>query len=210
MATFDRALFLSLRPAYAGMILNGDKTVELRRIRPRAAMGSIAVIYATSPICAVLGLCRVGEVTDGEPDEIWDLHGHVAGIDRPQFDAYFAGAETAVAITVTGPLRLKRPVPLAELRLSWLGFQPPQSFRYISRHDLDAIAPDAATAYGVVAPWTAPLFRQALDASILPSVRLQPTSDWTGAHPSPTEAGRRPPEALGRMSAWHCNQPTQT
>lgn len=144
MAASDRVLFLSLRPTYAEMILDGDKTVELRRIRPRAAIGSTAVIYAASPRRAVLGLCKVGAVVDAHPDEIWDVHGHLTGIDRPRFNAYFAGADTAVAITVTAATRLVRPVPLAQLRLSWLGFQPPQSFRYISTTDLEAIPSAAA------------------------------------------------------------------
>jgi len=139
MVASDRALFLSLRPAYAQMILDGDKTVELRRIRPRAAVGSIAVIYAASPRSAVLGLCRVENVADAHPDEIWNLHGDLAGIDRQRFDEYFAGTATAVAITVTSPVRFLSSVPLARLRVSWLGFQPPQSFRYISKLDLEAI-----------------------------------------------------------------------
>lgn len=140
MAASDRALFLSLRPAYAEMILDGGKTVELRRIRPRAAEGSIVVIYAASPVRAVVGLCRVHALVGAHPDEIWNLHGHLAGIDRQQFDEYFAGTETAVAITVKSPSRFRPPLPLAELRLNWVGFQPPQSFRYISRLELEAIA----------------------------------------------------------------------
>lgn len=87
----------------------------------------------------MLGLCKVGAVAGAHPDEIWDLHGHLTGINRQRFNAYFAGTDTAVAITVTAATRLVRPVPLAQLRLSWLGFQPPQSFRYISTADLESI-----------------------------------------------------------------------
>lgn len=136
----DRALFLSLQPQYAAMILDGNKTVELRRIRPKADVGTPVIAYATSPVRSVVGTCEVGSVVGAKPDEIWELHGHSTGIDRARFDEYFLGSETAVAITVVHPVKFATPVLLAELRLNWVGFQPPQSFRYISLEDFEVIS----------------------------------------------------------------------
>ena len=97
------------------------------------------VAYATSPVRSGLGICEVGSVDGARPDEIWELHGHATGIDRARFDEYFIGAETAVAITLVNPKRFTKPFPLSELRINWVGFQPPQSFRYISSADFETI-----------------------------------------------------------------------
>ena len=131
----DDALFLSLRPEFAELILNGVKKVELRRVRPRAVPGTSVIVYATSPVKAVLGGCRVRSVTTAHPDEVWELHGALASVERDGFDEYFAGAERATAIQLGSPWRLARPVPLSVLRTNWDGFNPPQSFRYVHRSD---------------------------------------------------------------------------
>ena len=140
MTLTDRALFLSLKPPYADLILDGDKTVELRRIRPRAAAGTLAIVYASSPVQAVLGTCVLDQIRCGTPDAIWKLHGPHTGIRRTDFRRYFDGADVAVAITVSDPRRLDEPVPLHDLRAVFSGFAPPQSFRYVTPGMAKALA----------------------------------------------------------------------
>lgn len=135
----SRALLLSLRPRFAEAILDGAKRVELRRIRPRAAPGTPVLIYASTPRKALLGGCWVSGVVVAEPDEVWELHGHLTAVDRAEFDDYFTGAENAVAIQLTNPWTLDEPVELGELRAKWPGFHPPQSYRYINRVDVRAV-----------------------------------------------------------------------
>lgn len=127
----DRVLLLSLKPHYAEAILDGRKTVELRRVRPRALPGTAVLIYASTPERALLGGCEVVSVGAGSPDEVWELHGPLTSIDRQTFDSYFEGAGTAVAIRVGNPWRLLNPIPLTDLRLKGAMFEPPQSFRYV-------------------------------------------------------------------------------
>jgi len=129
----ERVLLLSLKPTYADAILDGRKTVELRRVRPRALPGTTVLIYASTPRRALLGGCEVVGVRTGEPDEVWDLHGPLTSVDRPTYDAYFEGASTAVAIQVGNPWRLLNPIPLEALRLLGSEFEPPQSFRYVPK-----------------------------------------------------------------------------
>lgn len=137
MTPHDRALFVSLRPAYAEMILSGVKTVELRRIRPNVALGTLVLIYASSPTSQVLGTCVVEHIGSGTPDEIWELHGTRTGIGRAAFRSYFTGTNHGVAITVANPRRLQDPLHLDALRRQ--GFSPPQSFRYIPQEDAQAL-----------------------------------------------------------------------
>lgn len=128
-------LFLSLRPEYAELLLEEVKTVELRRIRPRAPIGTRVLLYAASPQRELVGTCRVAAIGEATPDAIWRMHGSQTGIGRPAFRAYFRGSARAVAITVTDVVRFKVPVSLESLRLEWLDFQPPQSFRYIPENE---------------------------------------------------------------------------
>lgn len=133
----ERALFLSLRPAYADAIMEGRKRVELRRSRPQSAAGKLAVIYAASPRRAALGVCRVDAIAEATPVEIWRQYGSQTGIAEDTYMAYFKGTDRAVAITLGQPRLFAEPVPLHRLRRQWLGFQPPQVFRYVPVRDIE-------------------------------------------------------------------------
>ena len=141
----DDVLFLSLRPEYAELLLGGQKTVELRRIRPRAPIGTVVLLYASSPQRELVVACTVAAIGQATPDQIWKLHGSKTGICRTDFRTYFNGTSQAVAITVTNPRRFDHPISLPRLRSEWINFQPPQSFRYVSYLDalrlLDGQAP---------------------------------------------------------------------
>lgn len=125
------ALFLSLKPRFAEMILSGDKTVELRRVRPKLGASTLAIFYATSPARVIVGTSRIEGVETSTPANIWRHFGSASGLTREEFDAYFAGTDRAVAIRLTEPKRLGEEISLAELRQRWRGFEPPQSFRYL-------------------------------------------------------------------------------
>jgi predicted transcriptional regulator len=125
------ALFLSLRPRFAEMLLDGRKTVELRRVRPNAKVGSVVLLYASSPDRTLVGKGEIEGIQVDGMDETWERHGEETGLNREEFDAYFQGAEQAVAISLRRVHRLAEPRPLDELRSRIVGFRPPQSFRYL-------------------------------------------------------------------------------
>lgn len=140
----DDVLFLSLRPEYAELLLGGQKTVELRRIRPRAPLGTAVLLYASSPQRELVGTCTVAAIGQATPDQIWRLHGSKTGICLTDFRRYFDGTTQAVAITVTNPRRFDQPISLPRLRSKWMDFQPPQSFRYVSFADATLLLGDQA------------------------------------------------------------------
>jgi predicted transcriptional regulator len=125
------ALFLSLRPRFAEMLLDGRKTVELRRVRPTADEGSIVLLYASSPERTLVGRAEIAEIQVDSLDTIWRQHSRATGLTRDEYDAYFGGVDQAVAITLRSIRRLAQPRPLDELRRRLVGFRPPQSFRYL-------------------------------------------------------------------------------
>jgi len=135
MKAQNEVLFLSLRPQFAEMIISGSKTVELRRIRPRALPGTLVLIYASSPTMKLIGTCVVKEIVTGTPREIWKLHGGATGLKLRGIADYLQGTERGVAISVGSPIRFDQPLPLEKIRSIIGESAPPQSFRYISSQE---------------------------------------------------------------------------
>jgi predicted transcriptional regulator len=50
---------ISIRPGYANAILDGTKTIELRRRVPELVSGTRLWIYATRPTAAVVGVAPI-------------------------------------------------------------------------------------------------------------------------------------------------------
>lgn len=125
-----RDVVLSVRPPYSDKIFEGKKTVELRRRFPVSApRGTIAYIYSTSPVRAMMGSTEIENVTKLPVAEIWKKFGKMAQITKADFDNYFAGVEEGFALKISNARAFSRPVNLAELR-DRFGFEPPQSFLY--------------------------------------------------------------------------------
>lgn len=123
-------VFMSVKPNYASLIMGGLKTVELRRRPPRIDETCVAVVYASSPVCAVLGTVVISQVHTDTPDAIWRVFSDAASIDRAAYDRYFLDAPLASALKLQDPVAFAEPVPLQALR-SRYGLEPPQSWRYL-------------------------------------------------------------------------------
>lgn len=133
-------LFISIKPHFVEKILAGEKTVELRRVRPTAAApGTRVVFYASSPACEVVGVGRVKEVDLASPTAIWERHRGKLGLSRSEYRSYFAGVAEAIGLLLEDVRPLRRGVPLAVLRERLDGFEPPQSFRYLDGEQADAL-----------------------------------------------------------------------
>lgn len=131
----NRDVVLSIRPQYSEKIIEGLKTVELRRRFPIAApRGATAYIYATSPVRAMVGVADIKRVLKMPVSQIWEQFEKVAYIEKNDFDKYFEGVESGFALQFENVRPLKKPLPLSELRERF-GFEPPQSFLY-AKHDL--------------------------------------------------------------------------
>ena len=127
----DRMMVLSLRPRFADAILSGVKTVELRRTEPKIRVPTLALIYASTPVRALLGTCVVTSVESGRLSALWQVHGAGSGLDHGEFMGYFEGVQAGSALSLASPRRFSRPIPLVELRARPTGFRPPQSFSYV-------------------------------------------------------------------------------
>ncbi len=127
----DRMVVLSLRPRFAEAILAGVKTVELRRTVPKIVIPTRALLYAASPVRALLGTCVITSVRSADLAALWHEYGPRSKLSFGEFQQYFKGVNTGTALTLSGPQTLNRPIPLQDLRAKPRNFRPPQSFAYV-------------------------------------------------------------------------------
>lgn len=123
---------LSVRPPYAAMLLDGRKTVELRRRGGLDLAGRQAVVYETAPVSAAVGRVRFGGAVRALPARVWeDLRaggGRRVGMSRAEYDAWCEGLLRVTALDVLAAERLPA-VPLAAQREA--GFRAPRSWRVL-------------------------------------------------------------------------------
>lgn len=130
-------VLLSLRPRYADLVFQGLKRAELRRRFSQCAQNREVFIYVTSPVRVLRGGFRVDHVWKGAPDEIWDEVSAFAGIERPDFDAYYSGSTVAYALSIADVWEFEHPIGLLTLRSQLEKFTVPQSWRYVKQAEID-------------------------------------------------------------------------
>lgn len=140
----DRMIVLSLKPRFAEAILAGTKTVELRRTTPKIEVPTRALLYASTPVRALLGTCIITSVTSANLADLWREFGSRADLPYHEFKRYFEGVEVGTALTLDEQRPLSRKVPLRDLRAKPRGFRPPQSFSYVDSKTGDRLLQMAA------------------------------------------------------------------
>lgn len=128
------AYLFSIKPEYCEQIFDGHKTVELRRrVSSKMSVGSLMLIYETTPTKAITGVAMITSVKAMPLRSLWSLARMEGGILKEAFFAYFNGVEDGYAIGLRSAMRLPTPVPLADL-IEDYGLQAPQSYREIPDH----------------------------------------------------------------------------
>jgi predicted transcriptional regulator len=133
------AIVLSVRPKFANKIIDGSKTVELRRRRPRqVTSGTLAIIYASAPVKALIGAFIVDDIVEEDIDLLWDKVKKSAEISQDEFISYFDGASKGIGIFIRDVWSFPKPVGLQDLKQN-MSFLPPQSFRYVRESELSSV-----------------------------------------------------------------------
>ena len=140
----DRMVVLSLKPRFAEAILAGDKTVELRRTEPKIVVPTRALLYATTPVRALLGTCIITSVESADLAVLWREHGSRMALLYHEFHQYFEGVDVGTALMLTQPQAFSRQIPLDDLRANPRNFRPPQSFAYVDTKTGDRLMRMAA------------------------------------------------------------------
>lgn len=135
----NKNVLLSIKPEFALQIIEGKKTIELRRKFPtEKVIGGFAVIYASSPLQKIIGYALIENVSFLAIDKIWHQYGKQSKVQKDFFAQYYSNLSHGLAVHLKQPLPLKRQVSLKELKDRY-GILPPQSYRYLSEEVLRAI-----------------------------------------------------------------------
>ncbi len=142
----DKTLLLSIRPQYASKIFDGEKRVELRKVRPRhLSQGDKVLVYVSSPTKELQGMFTVDSILEATPEDLWSQVQNTAGITKQEFDDYYSGSTKGFGIFLKIPRTLDNPISLFDLRKLWENFHPPQffhppqSYRYLTNVELNRI-----------------------------------------------------------------------
>jgi predicted transcriptional regulator len=127
----QRGILLSIKPQYADLILSGEKTAELRRVRPDLESGDMVILYASSPVSAIVGAFTVQDVREDEVETLWQAVGSQSFVSKPEFSSYFSGKDAGIAILIQDAAEISPQISLDKLRRFYDGFHPPQGYRYL-------------------------------------------------------------------------------
>jgi predicted transcriptional regulator len=112
-------LFLPIHPQWAIAILNGTKKWEIRTKRPSIEAGDVVVLYATSPLRAVVGSFVAGEVVSGTPRAVWNAVHEDIGSTRATYLERFGALAVVHAIQATRPRRIDPYTPRFRVGQGW-------------------------------------------------------------------------------------------
>ena len=124
-------MLLSIKPKFAEEILAGAKRFELR-VSPGIPPGARIILYASSPVKAIVGEFTAGRVVVGSYEDlvmaVTAIPSH--GLSDEDFSYIRNRKKTPAAIEVLNPVRYCRSIPLNELRRVGLK-NPPRSYIYL-------------------------------------------------------------------------------
>lgn len=121
-------VILPIRPNFCKMILSGQKVYEYRkRIFTRMDVDKVYV-YATKPICRIVGYFTIDEVIEDKKSYMWEITHKDGGISKEYYDAYFKNSDTAYAIKIGQVVKLDT---LIDPKSVIKDFHAPQNYRYV-------------------------------------------------------------------------------
>lgn len=130
-----QAVLLAIRPKYATSILAGSKSVEFRRQCFSSDVAHI-VLYATSPVKAIVGITQVDTIITDSIPKLWKQFNGNSGVSHTEFIEYYKDSSLGHAICLIHPIRLRKPLSLKTISNK---LNAPQSFRYLSEKQFSLI-----------------------------------------------------------------------
>jgi len=132
--TTDNSLVLSIRPPFASAILEGRKSVEIRRQFSSKWRGCKALIYATAPASRIVGECRINEVDTRSPSEIWERYQDRVDCTRREYFDYCTDRPTVSALLLSDVMRFRQPVERSRMeQVLGTALRPPQSYARLTQ-----------------------------------------------------------------------------
>ena len=121
-------VLMSIRPNFCHLICDGKKIYEYRKkVFTRSDVDKV-YIYATKPICKIIGCFTIDTIITATPSKVWSLTHEHGGITKKQFNDYFKGCNVAHAIKIKNLVKLDTPINPKDVIK---GFTAPQNFIYV-------------------------------------------------------------------------------
>lgn len=117
---------MSIKPMYTDLILQGKKTVEVRRTHMKISSGDTVVMYATKPVGKVVGYFVVKETVWKEKNKLWHLIKNTSCLSHDEYTIYAIDSEMMFAIAIDSV------TPVDGMNLDTMTKSVPQSYRRIS------------------------------------------------------------------------------
>ena len=125
----EPALLLSVQPRFAHSILEGKKTIEVRKKFSRRWVGHRLAIYSSYPDQAVVGEATVDMICAATPDEIWSRFAGQIYCTFEEFEKYSSQSSTLCAVGLRDVTRFDIPLERSSLVSIFGGpMRPPQSY----------------------------------------------------------------------------------
>lgn len=123
-----RNVLMSIKPQYAMKILSGEKKVEFRR-KSFPETIQRAYIYASSPVCRIVGFIDVDTQDTDSPELIWNRYKEQSSIVKDDYDKYADVSNAMTAILIKKAYAYENPLSIDEM----LGDRAlvPQNYCYI-------------------------------------------------------------------------------
>lgn len=94
----DAHAMISIHSSHANSILDGSKTVELRRRFMKLPRGSRLWIYSTLPVGAVVATATIEALDYASPAVLWERYQTDVAVSEEAFLTYFDGCPLGCAI----------------------------------------------------------------------------------------------------------------
>ena len=121
-------VILSIRPKFCQLIFDGQKKYEYRkRVFTRSDVDKV-YIYATKPICRIVGYFTIAAMIEDSPNVMWQRTHEGSGITKEYFDAYFKNCDMAHAIKIGEVVKFDTPIDPKKVIKN---FTAPQNYRYV-------------------------------------------------------------------------------
>lgn len=129
---YTKHALISIKPQYATRILDGTKTIEIRKGAVCLDQGTKLWIYSTLPVGAIIACADVSNLIINHPNTIWSQYKSEIGVTYDDYKSYLNCARKASAIFLTNVQPLHSSLSLSKLRDIFDYFQPPQSYQWIN------------------------------------------------------------------------------
>lgn len=124
---------LSIKPKWASLILEGKKTVELRKQWTKSDDIERIYLYASSPVKKIVGWIELDRAVCEDVEGLKRDTEHFSQVPSKDFDAYYQGKATGWGLFIRNAVKIK-PVPLDAVAK-----RPPQSWMRLFKEQSEAL-----------------------------------------------------------------------